>query len=84
MRATMAAIGLLLVLTACATAPQPTAEQVDDAQCRSYGAQPGTQAYFQCRMAKDQQRQQATAALAGAILSRPQPQPYVLPMPGGR
>jgi hypothetical protein len=84
MRATMAAIGLLLVLTACATAPQPTAEQVDDAQCRSYGAQPGTQAYFQCRMAKDQHPQQATAALAGAILSRPQPQPYVLPMPGGR
>jgi hypothetical protein len=53
----------------------------DDAECRSYGAQPGTEAYFQCRMAKDQQRQQNDAALAAAILARPQPQPYYLPMP---
>ena len=29
----------------------------DDATCRSYGAEPGSQAYMQCRMAKDQQRQ---------------------------
>ena len=56
----------------------------NDAACQSYGAKPGTQEYFQCRLTKDQQRQQAAAALAGAILSRPQPQPYVLPMPAGR
>ena len=42
-------------------------------------AQPGTQAYFQCRMLKEQQRQANNAALAAAILNRPQP--YVLPMP---
>src|ERR1700730_7857664 len=60
---------------------QNTADS-DDAACRSYGAQPGTQEYFQCRMAKDQQRQQTNAALASPILSRPQPQPYYLPMPG--
>ena len=53
----------------------------DEDACISYGAQPGTQAYFQCRMAKDQQRQANNAALAGIILSRPQPQPYALPMP---
>jgi len=53
----------------------------DQDACVSYGAQPGTQEYFQCRMAKDQQRQANNAALAGIILSRPQPQPYVLPMP---
>lgn len=53
----------------------------DEDACVSYGAQPGTQEYFQCRMANDQQRQANNAALAAAILSRPQPQPYVLPMP---
>ena len=36
----------------------------------------------QCMMAKDQQRKAAYSALAGAIISRPQPQPYMLPMPG--
>ncbi len=53
----------------------------DDSACQSYGAQPGSEAYFQCRMAKDQQRQANNAAIEGMILSRPQPQPYVLPMP---
>lgn len=52
----------------------------DDAECQSYGAEPGTQAYIQCRMAKDQQRQQAKAALATAILSNTSP-PYTVPMP---
>jgi hypothetical protein len=53
----------------------------DDAQCRSYGAQSGSQMYIQCRMSLDQQRQQTRAALAAAILSRPAPQPYYLPPP---
>jgi hypothetical protein len=55
----------------------------DDAQCQSFGASPGTDRYFQCRMMKDQQRQANNAALAAAIISRPQPTPYVLPMPHG-
>ena len=65
------------LLSACASEPQ-----ISDADaCISYGAQPGTTEYFQCRMAKDQQRQANTAAIAGILLSRPQPQPYVLPIP---
>ncbi len=47
----------------------------DDSACPSYGAEPGTQAYFQCRMMKDQQRQANNVALAAAILSWPQPVP---------
>jgi outer membrane biogenesis lipoprotein LolB len=71
------------LLAGCASHEERAASiaNADDAACQSYGAQLGTQAYFQCRMAKDQQRQANNAALAGAILSRPQPQPYVLPMP---
>jgi hypothetical protein len=32
-------------------------------------------------MMKDQQRQAAAATLAAAIISQPQPQQYVVPMP---
>lgn len=42
----------------------------DDAQCRSYGAPHGSQAYFQCRLMKDQQRQANMAAIAAVYLSR--------------
>ena len=66
-------------LSGCVTAQDIAAN--DDDSCRSYGADPGSQAYFQCRMAKDQQRQANEAALLGAYMSRPQPQPYMLPMP---
>ena len=45
----------------------------DESACKCYACAPGTEAYFQCRMMKDQQRQANNAALAGAILSRPQP-----------
>jgi hypothetical protein len=79
---------LLLVLTTaslcgCVTAEERNAQisASDDDTCQSYGAQPGSQAYFQCRMAKDQQHQANNAALAAAILNRPQQQSYVLPMP---
>jgi uncharacterized lipoprotein len=73
----------VILLSGCLTSEE-RAQQIadaDDTQCQSYGAQPGSTEYFQCRMAKDQQRQANTAALAGIILNRPQPQPYVLPMP---
>jgi hypothetical protein len=31
----------------------------DDGECRSFGANPGSQAYFECRMTLNQNRQQA-------------------------
>jgi len=77
-------IGILLPFFSSCTSPQERAAIIanaDNDACVSYGAQPGTQEYFQCRMAKDQQRQANNAALASAILNRPMPQPYVLPMP---
>ena len=57
-------------LTACTTGPtaQPIAAS-DDAECQSYGTRPGTEAYFQCRMTKDQQRKQNQAALDQAYLA---------------
>lgn len=48
MKAFMTSAGLALVLVACAT-PDKHAEQ-DDATCRSYGAQPGSDIYVACRM----------------------------------
>lgn len=53
----------------------------DNSACQSYGAAPGSQEYFQCRMAKDQQRQSTNLAVAQMWINRPQPAPYVLPMP---
>lgn len=67
---------IALALGACAQ------NQISDADaCISYGAVPGTQQYFQCRMAKDQQRQAIIGSLLVDGISRPQPHPYVLPMP---
>jgi hypothetical protein len=79
----LCALVLASACSGCMSAGERNAAiaDADDSSCQSYGAQPGSSAYFQCRMAKDQQRQANNAALAGVILSRPQPQPYVLPMP---
>ncbi len=71
-------LGILgLSLGACATTQERASAVAasDGSACESYGAQPGTEAYFQCRMMKDQQRQANNAALAAAILNRPQPAP---------
>ena len=57
---------LLLGMCGCASSPASN----DDMACQSYGAAPGTDAYFQCRMMKDQQRQQTNAAIVGAYLMR--------------
>jgi hypothetical protein len=78
-------IALCGSMTGCMSAEERAQRisSADDDACQSYGAQPGTTEYFQCRMMKDQQRQATSAALASAILSRPTPQPYVLPMPQG-
>lgn len=70
---------LCIILSGCVTAQDIAAN--DDDACQSYGAEPGSQAYFQCRMAKDNQRQANNAALVGAYINRPQPQPYMLPIP---
>jgi hypothetical protein len=42
----------------------------EDAQCRSYGAVPGSQAYIQCRMNFDNQRAQMRAAIASQLIGR--------------
>jgi len=46
----------------------------DDAVCRGYGAQPGTNAYVQCRVVQDQRRdanRNAAIANANAINNEP-------------
>lgn len=47
-----------LALSGCVTAEEMAAQnaRADDTACQSYGEGPGTQAYFQCRMTKDQTR----------------------------
>ena len=47
----------------------------EDAQCRSYGAAPGSPAYVQCRMNFDNQRAQARAAMASQLMGRLMPPP---------
>jgi hypothetical protein len=65
-------------------------QEADRNRCINYGFQEGTESFAQCRMTIDQQRQAAavammqssqanSAAIAGAILSRPAPQPYMMP-----
>lgn len=64
-----------LMLAGCVTDAQREMmiANADDGSCQSYGAAPDTQAYFQCRMMKDQQRQaiQAqNAQVAAALMMR--------------
>jgi Tfp pilus assembly protein PilV len=81
----IAIVGLLSIGLAGCFGPSPQEiAQNDDATCRSYGAQPGTDTYYQCRMSRDQQRDQAKAAFLSAYMAnqnRPQPQPYYMPAP---
>lgn len=44
----------LLPMAACGPSPAQL-EAAHDGKCRGFGAQPGTQAYFDCRMTLDQQ-----------------------------
>ncbi len=58
-------------LAGCAEYQAEQAAQIaasDDAQCASYGARPGTDAYIQCRMNLDNQRQANRRAVVGAYL----------------
>ena len=87
----IAACTLALMLAGCAEYQQRQQEEAqaqaaaiaanDDAQCRSYGAAPGSQAYIQCRMNFDNQRAQMRTALASQLIGRmaappSQPQTY--------
>lgn len=49
------ALGCMLLLTGCA-ASQEQRIAVDDKTCQSYGIQPGSPAYVECRMKLDQNR----------------------------
>jgi hypothetical protein len=53
-----AALAAAPALGGCVTAEQMAAqnERADDTACKSYGAAPGTDAYYQCRITKDQTR----------------------------
>jgi hypothetical protein len=42
----------------------------DDAQCRSYGATPGSEAYVACRMNLDNQRAHMRGIVASHLLRR--------------
>ena len=64
-------LSLLLVLGGCASQQQTQARQAaakaaidadDDAKCRSFGLEPGSPGYLQCRTTLDQTRTQADAA----------------------
>jgi hypothetical protein len=60
----MRAIILIVLATAvagCATEPDRQARFAanDDSECKSYGGQPGTPAYLQCRAQLDAARTQA-------------------------
>ena len=67
------------MLGSCASQAERQAQQAqqaaavaanDDAQCRSYGAAPGSQVYIQCRMNLDNQRAQMRTALASQLIGR--------------
>jgi hypothetical protein len=60
------ALSLFVALCGCMTAEQRQAriDAAEDAQCRQYGAQPGTQTYYQCRMALNE-RQKTVQRLGG-------------------
>jgi hypothetical protein len=61
----------MLLLTGCfTTSPQDLAQQ-DDGVCRSYGAVPGTDAYVNCWMQRDNTRRQGEALRRAAIIASP-------------
>lgn len=73
-----ALIALAITKNGCAEYQAQRAQAMadnDDAQCQSYGAQPGSPAYIQCRMNLDNQRAQMRTAIASQMLSRSAPQP---------
>lgn len=77
-----------LALAGCGPSRQQVAA-MHDQECISYGAQPGSQEYFQCRMLKGQQasnedmvrRQIAAQALSNAARDIQRNQPVYAPPP---
>jgi hypothetical protein len=64
-------LALSVQLACCAEYQAEQAAQAsmaDDAQCASYGARPGSDAYVQCRMNLDNQRGANRRAAVGAFL----------------
>ena len=62
----------LLSLTGCFVFASPEQlAQEDDSACRSYGAVPGTAPYINCRMQRDNTRQQGEAMRRAAIIMSP-------------
>jgi hypothetical protein len=50
----------------CACASTVDLAKIDDAKCKSYGAQPGTPVYAQCRTQMDTTRTTARAIIAAS------------------
>lgn len=79
-------VGVGLLLGSCAGSPMRTAmmspeerAKEDDTKCRDFGATPGTQAYFDCRMRLDERRAHMMAearrqAASTPIVMSPPPQ----------
>jgi hypothetical protein len=68
------ATAAVCILTAGCLSDQEFAARTplsDDVACQLYGAQPGSPAYFRCRVAKNRQRRVVTAAIAAALVSQP-------------
>jgi hypothetical protein len=78
-----------LALSGCVTAEEMAAQDSED--CHSYGAETGTDAYFQCRMVKTQQHIDASVHaqaqfqngldIIAANHAPPRPMPNLLPPP---
>jgi outer membrane lipoprotein SlyB len=64
-----------IALAGCARSESATeaAFRADDAKCKSDGANPGTDAYVECRLAIDLQKANAERAAEAAQRSRPRP-----------
>lgn len=69
------ALACFLVLCGCASQEEIRAKRAaqeakvsaqEDAKCRSYGVEPGSQEYFQCRMTFNQNRAEMAALDAAA------------------
>jgi hypothetical protein len=69
----MCALSIAIALGGCGTGSQHDAHQaqmarmvdyaaLDDSECQSYGAKPGTQSYIDCRMRMKEQRAALMAA----------------------
>lgn len=65
-------IFIFFCLLLCSCANRQDTAQRDDAHCRSYGAQPGSQAYVQCRLTQDdihQRDREVSASSPAGMLS---------------